>query len=185
MAAVLVLYILLFTPTAAPTAQQPPAAPADCSAPEFHQFDFWIGTWTVTDRDKPAGTNRIEAVLGGCALVEHWSSASGGSGMSLNFYDRATKSWYQSWTDRQGGALRLRGGFVQNRMVLASDSTWRDWRCRPAPHHVDATVRSQRASTMGVVEGRRAHVDGRLRRSICQAVMTTFHDTSEVPHDVS
>ena len=101
------------------TAQQPP--PADCSAAEFHQFDFWIGSWTVTEKDKPAGTNRIEAVLGGCALVEHWSSASGGSGMSLNFYDRATKSWYQSWTDQQGGALRLRGGFTRDRMVLASE----------------------------------------------------------------
>lgn len=113
------LLLASLTPTA--TVEQQPAR-ADCSAAEFHQFDFWIGSWAVTEKGKPAGTNRIEAVLGGCALVEHWSSASGGSGMSLNFYDRATKSWYQSWTDQQGGALRLKGGFERDRMVLASES---------------------------------------------------------------
>ena len=35
------------------------AAPP-CDAPEFRQFDFWLGEWTVTKPDgQLAGTNRI------------------------------------------------------------------------------------------------------------------------------
>jgi hypothetical protein len=105
------------------TAQQPPPPPAkqDCKAAEHRQFDFWLGTWDVTQKDKPAGTNIIEADLKGCVVVERWTSASGGHGMSLNFFDRSTGSWYQTWIDEQGGALRLRGGLDHGRMVMQSE----------------------------------------------------------------
>ncbi len=96
--------------------------PPDCSAPEHHQFDFWIGDWTVTTQGKPTGTNRIEADLAGCVLVERWTAADGGRGTSLNFYDRATRAWYQTWMDDRGGALRLKGGLVDRRMVMTSEA---------------------------------------------------------------
>ena len=99
-----------------PTRQRP-----DCSAPVYREFDFWLGTWTVTVQGKPAGTNRIEADLNGCVIIEYWSAAGGGRGTSMNFYDRATKSWYQSWTDQSGGALRLKGSFQKGQMILQSD----------------------------------------------------------------
>jgi hypothetical protein len=103
-------------------AQAPaPAPPPDCSAPEFRQFDFWIGDWTVTAGGRQAGVNRIERVLDGCALAEHWTSASGVAGTSLNFYDRASGAWHQAWTDARGGALRLTGGLVDGRMVMRSE----------------------------------------------------------------
>ena len=99
----------------------PPRQRQDCSATVYREFDFWVGTWTVTAQSKPAGTNRIEVDLNGCVLVEHWTAASGGRGTSLNFYDRASKAWYQSWMDQSGGALRLKGGLTNGRMVLQSD----------------------------------------------------------------
>ena len=99
-------------------AQGPP--PQDCSAAEYRQFDFWIGEWAVTNAGTPAGTNRIEAAMKGCAIVEQWTSARGGRGTSLNFYDRATKQWSQAWIDESGNALHLRGGLVDGRMVLSS-----------------------------------------------------------------
>src|SRR5690348_9327982 len=34
-------------------APQAPSTP-DCSAPEFRQFDFWLGSWNVTVQGKPA-----------------------------------------------------------------------------------------------------------------------------------
>lgn len=100
-------------------AQSPPP-PQDCSAAEHRQFDFWIGEWTVTNAGKPAGVNRIESALKGCAIVEHWTSARGEHGTSINFYDRATKQWSQAWMDEGGNALHLRGGLVDGRMVMSS-----------------------------------------------------------------
>jgi hypothetical protein len=118
-----------------PAQNPPPAAQArpDCSAPEHHQFDFWLGTWNVTVAGKPAGTNRIESVMSGCGLLEHWTSARGGHGTSLNFYDRRTKLWSQAWIDEAGNALHLAGTFANGKMVLAS-----------APRKTDAGIDVQR-----------------------------------------
>ena len=52
--------------------------------------------------------------------MERWQAASGYRGSSLNFYDRVTKAWYQTWIDEQGGALFLKGGLRDGRMVLQS-----------------------------------------------------------------
>ena len=57
---------------------RPPAPPPGhaCGAAEFHQFDFWIGTWDVTRPDGArAGENRVEPILGGCVLRESWTGA--------------------------------------------------------------------------------------------------------------
>ena len=59
-----------------------------CQEPASRQFDFWAGHWRVTENGKPAGENRIEPILDGCALLENWTGAQGGSGKSLNFFDR-------------------------------------------------------------------------------------------------
>ena len=58
------------------------ATPA--ASPSPHQFDFWIGEWEVRTPDgKPAGTSRIEAILGGSVIQEHWTGAKGGAGSSF------------------------------------------------------------------------------------------------------
>jgi hypothetical protein len=103
-----------------PAAQTPPAA---CTAQEYRQFDFWLGEWEVFNpAGKPVGRSRIEAVQGGCAIAEHWTSGSGpaNDGTSLNRYDAATKQWEQYWVDAQGGRLFLRGGLHEGAMVLSS-----------------------------------------------------------------
>jgi len=103
-------------------ATTPPAPPpAGCAASESHQFDFWIGDWNVIDpAGKVAGHNRIEAILGGCALAEHWDGAGGGHGVSYNAYDTGAKVWRQFWVDARGGVLQLEGGLVGRDMVLKS-----------------------------------------------------------------
>jgi hypothetical protein len=89
-----------------------------CSAAEAHQFDFWIGRWTVMEKGNPAGTNSIERLLDGCALLENWTGAKGGSGKSLNFYDRGDGMWHQTWIDGGGGALFLSGKFENGAMRM-------------------------------------------------------------------
>ena len=98
---------------------QPPDAPPTCEAAEHHQFDFWVGEWTVTGPNGAVvGTSRIESVLGGCAIVEHWTSSGPNRGTSLNFHDRATREWSQTWIDNAGQVLRLTGGLRGRDMVL-------------------------------------------------------------------
>lgn len=100
----------------------PPAARRACAAPEFHQFDFWIGTWEVRTPDgKVAGTNRIEPILDGCVLQESWRGAKGLQGSSLNLYVPATKKWHQTWMDQQGTLLLLDGSFRNGAMMMTGE----------------------------------------------------------------
>jgi len=94
-------------------------APA-CAAPEYHQFDFWIGDWTVTGpQGNVVGTNSIDRPLGGCVLQEHWVGARGTRGSSFNVYDATRKQWHQTWVDDQGTLLLLDGSFAGDKMVLS------------------------------------------------------------------
>lgn len=103
----------------APETAPAPPTPAPCADAEHRQFDFWIGAWNVTANGNPAGHNRIEVILGGCALREQWTSARGGfAGTSLNLYDKARGVWHQSWVDTSGQLLQLDGGIEDGRMVL-------------------------------------------------------------------
>lgn len=114
------VWVLSLTVGATALAQQPaPSRPQPCTAPAHREFDFWIGEWDVTAPDgKPAGTNRIESVLGGCALLENWEGHGGGAGKSLTLYVAADKQWNQTWVDASGNRVVLTGGLEGSRMVL-------------------------------------------------------------------
>jgi hypothetical protein len=120
----IVLQLLLPLATASHvTGQGAPPPAATCAAPEFHQFDFWIGDWEVQNPDgSKAGSNRIEPILGGCALQENWTGAGGGAGKSFNMYDRRRKVWHQTWVDAQGNMLQLDGSFAGERMTLSGET---------------------------------------------------------------
>ena len=95
-----------------------------CEAPEHRQFDFWIGSWTVTTpQGDLAGTNRIERTLKGCVLVENWTGSEGGSGNSFNLWTASDGKWHQVWVDDSGNMLSLAGGLEGNRMVLTGTHT--------------------------------------------------------------
>ena len=116
--ALLSLLLLGAVPAAGQTARH-----ATCTAPEHHQFDFWIGEWDVTlPNGKVAGTNRIEPILNGCALRESWTGAAGGSGTSYNAYDRSRRRWHQTWVDAQGNLLQLDGAFSGGKMTLTGET---------------------------------------------------------------
>ncbi len=89
---------------------------------ESHQFDFWIGEWTVTNpAGKLAGQSRIESIAGGAGLLETWTGNGGYSGRSLNVYHPAKKQWQQFWVGSDGGVLELTGNLVEGRMVLSAE----------------------------------------------------------------
>ena len=118
------LAAFLASPLIAPTAY----AGLPCSQPEQRQFDFWVGDWAVvrSDNGKYAGQNRIESVLGGCALHESWTGAGGVRGHSYNAYDASRGVWHQTWVDSTGDLLVLEGRFVDGKMVLQGEQKGAD-----------------------------------------------------------
>ena len=127
-AAALGCALLIGGVAAAPGAAQDGQGPSGCMDYEPHrQFDFWLGDWNVYAMNGGfAGRNTIERGAQGCVLHEHWRSASGGTGHSLNFVDPRTGRWRQIWTgtnhviDYDGG-LNARG-----QMILTGEITYFD-----------------------------------------------------------
>ena len=96
-----------------------------CSDEIHGQFDFWLGSWNVTNPDgSVAGTNIVEKDQDNCILRENWTSAKGNfTGTSINFYNSKTKEWEQVWVDNQGGNLHLKGMKIGNQMILRSEES--------------------------------------------------------------
>ena len=106
---------LLPGPAEALQSGDPPASAPDnqvgCEGRgEYEAMSFWVGTWRVSAVGIEQGTNRIERVLGGCAILEHWTDVLGGEGKSLFYIDPVRGTWKQVWVtdhayDPAGGVL--------------------------------------------------------------------------------
>jgi tetratricopeptide (TPR) repeat protein len=98
---------------------------APCQAPEFHQFDFWIGDWTVQNpAGQKVGDNLVTREQDGCLLVEHWKSQRVETGTSFNYYDINDRKWHQLYISNSGNAGAfppMAGNLIDNKMVLLSD----------------------------------------------------------------
>lgn len=108
----------------APSTPAAKPAPLVCSNAAHRQFDFWIGDWVVhggPKGDRLQGHNRIERSGNGCWLSEHWRSASGNDGTSLNAWDAQHKVWRQFWVGADGVVLRLEGGLREGAMVMEGE----------------------------------------------------------------
>ena len=129
---------LLVHPALSPGRNQAPPACAD--RPEFAWLDFWVGEWRVSVGGQQVGANRIEKVLDGCAVTEHWTDARGGAGFSLFFVEPVSGVWQQVWVSDtarapggvkqkrlvarlEGGALRFQGEVIVNGAVILDRTT--------------------------------------------------------------
>ena len=91
-----------------------------CSSAAYRQFDFWLGEWEVqTPKGTPAGENKVEKILDGCALRESWTSVDGSHGSSLTGYDAPASRWTQTFVDDLGMVLVLDGEFRDGKMTLS------------------------------------------------------------------
>ena len=115
--AVTVLAVSMLSATA--LAQQAPVY--DCTSTAGHRdFDFWLGEWSVDNKqgDTHYGNNRISSAEKGCLLVEHWSSARGGTGSSVNYYHPGENKWHQQWNDAGASIITISGGLQDKSMVM-------------------------------------------------------------------
>jgi hypothetical protein len=128
-------HVLVFVLAAAflAVAQQPQQAP--CSAPEYRQFDFWVGHWDASWPASPAsemkaghGTNNIEAALDNCVVIEHFDGTPGMSlrGTSVSTFNRRMHKWQQTWVDNEGSYLDFIGEFKDGKMIFTRKAMTRD-----------------------------------------------------------
>lgn len=109
----------------------PPTPSKVCATAEHRQFDFWIGEWDVAIhlRTKPTdetwqdarGHQKIEAILGGCAISETFTADGPGepwAGRSYSSWQAPLGKWRQTWVDDQGSYLALTGGLESGVMTL-------------------------------------------------------------------
>jgi ketosteroid isomerase-like protein len=160
-----ILGLLLAAPAAAAA---PPGVSPACSGAEHRQFDFWIGDWDVQAKGELAGRNRIEAILGGCALLESWEGVSGGRGVSLNAYAAGDGRWHQTWVDAQGARLELAGGWdeASSTMTLGGHGARRGG-CAGAPRNLlGAPCRRHRAPALARLARRGRDLERALRRAL-------------------
>jgi hypothetical protein len=91
-----------------------------CSAPQYHQFDFWLGDWDVFDNDPHTLVARakVSSILDGCVLLEEYEQTDGLKGKSFSIYDASRDVWHQSWVTNRGQLLWMEGHYANNEMVL-------------------------------------------------------------------
>src|SRR5574338_858126 len=100
-----------------------------CSAPAYHQFDFWIGDWNTYDMTAPdsiVARNQVTRMVGGCALREVYEQNDGLRGESFSAWDAGRGMWHQSWVTNGGTVLLLDGGMKDGRMVLTATERHKD-----------------------------------------------------------
>jgi len=93
---------------------------AGCTDAAYRQLDFRLGDFEVTAaEDTPAGLSRIESLLGGCLILEHWRAAISGHGRAHFFYGRSGEAWKLVYVGDEGNILHLSGGMEGDSMVLS------------------------------------------------------------------
>lgn len=97
-------------------------SPCNCCTENHRMFDFWIGNWQVYDSSGTfLGSNKIELMQDSCVLQEHWEGAKGSTGTSLSFYNRRSKLWHQTWVDKSGGVIMMKGAPQKSKIVMLTD----------------------------------------------------------------
>ena len=118
------LNLAILIAAAAAAATPAPQQKSVCDGPQYHQLDFWIGEWNVfqaSDNTK-VGTSRIESVMDGCGIGEHFEApdAPGGaySGTSYSGYDRKDGKWHQMYIDTNGNVTGFAGDLDGSDLVM-------------------------------------------------------------------
>src|SRR5262249_27387347 len=104
-----------------------------CTAPEYRQFDFWLGDWDTFELkapDKVVARNHVYSILDGCVLREVYEQTDGLIGQSFTIYDARRRVWHQSWVTNRGQLLVVEGGMQGERLVLTGVERTADGKSR-------------------------------------------------------
>jgi len=91
------------------------------NAPEYRQFDFWLGEWDVEVSGQRIARSSIQLILDECVVFENYQQGGGYSGKSLNAWNALAKRWEQYYTDTGGGARFWVGAIQDAKMVMTTE----------------------------------------------------------------
>jgi hypothetical protein len=100
-----------------------------CSAPEYHQLDFWLGDWDAFDSDEPSqaiARTHVDLIAGGCAIHELYEQSDGLIGDSILSFDAVRKSWQQTWVTNRGSLMLIYGNFKDGALALEGEVHLKD-----------------------------------------------------------
>ncbi len=126
MRTILILVLSIALAGASPTLAG--AASEQCGSTQHSGLDFWLGDWDVANaKGVASGTSRVERILGGCVVMENWTSVRGGyEGKSFNTFDPATGQWTQHWVDNGGLSAVMVGEFHEKALVYRRSFAGKD-----------------------------------------------------------
>ncbi len=117
----------------------PVVASKSCATPAHRQLDFWIGDWDVDVRARASPTSdawgtahghqHVEAILGGCAIAEHFTAdgpQQPWAGASYSMWQPTAGKWRQTWVDDSGSYLAFTGGLEDGVMTLYGEPREQD-----------------------------------------------------------
>jgi hypothetical protein len=93
------------------------------------QFDFWLGDWDAVWGANERGANRVERILEGRIIQEHFTAPEF-TGISVSAFDTERQLWCQTWVDSNGTYLDFTGGFENGKMILMRDAIVRGEACK-------------------------------------------------------
>jgi tetratricopeptide (TPR) repeat protein len=92
------------------------------AAPEFRQFDFWLGEWDAKNpQGVTVGSSSIQLILGSCVVFENWSTPVS-NGKSFNIYDVTDKKWHQTYVDDKSTFAHYIGELKDGKMVYVAEN---------------------------------------------------------------
>lgn len=88
------------------------------NAPEYRQFDYWLGEWDVMSaQGQKIASSSIQLILDDCVIFENYMTANHAySGKSFSIWDATSKKWEQRYVDSGGAFHTWTGGLEAGQM---------------------------------------------------------------------
>ena len=98
-------------PASAQQTQASQQAESRCSAPEYRQMDFVLGSWEVSNKGKKTADVTFERTsTSTCGVLETWRNANGGGGNGLFGNSPVGHGWQYFWVPSSGQPTWLHDG---------------------------------------------------------------------------
>lgn len=101
------------------------SATPGCEGRQYHQLDFWLGSWKVYDDDGKGpyvAKDDVISTLKGCVVMERYQGTNGHEGQGFFAYDASRQLWHQTWMPDSGHLLVIEGRFKGSVLTMSGSN---------------------------------------------------------------